>query len=194
MNRFNIQAFYRTKDFDGNQTDFIGIIINKANQSNQSLNLFRKEKAKKEYDNGSGWFKQEIRKNLKIKNSNGRGVQGYYYNKSLNKWVWLRSSFEYIFAEYLTENGMVWDFEVETYCLPNGKKYTPDFFIYDEKNNLKAIVEIKGYLTINSYKTEELKSIINAEISLINNISLYKLKNIDYLKQWKKLRVLELPE
>ena len=173
---------------------FLGLELNESNIENKSLNNFRKNKSKKEYASNSGWFNEEIRRNLKIKNSNGKGVQGYYYNRILNKWVWLRSSYEYIFAEYLTENKLKWDTEIKTYKLDDGTKYTPDFFIYDEYDNLNVIVEIKGYLTVNSYKVEKLKKVINTQISLIQNINLYKIKNINYLKKWKEIRLLELPK
>jgi hypothetical protein len=173
---------------------FLGLELNEPNIENKSLNNFRKNKSKKEHASNSGWFNEEIRRNLKIKNSNGKGVQGHYYNRILNKWVWLRSSYEYIFAEYLTENKLKWDTEVKTYKLDDGTKYTPDFFIYDEYSNLNAIVEIKGYLTVNSYKVEKLKKVVNTQISLIQNINLYKTKNINYLKKWKEIRLLELPK
>jgi len=66
--------------------------------------------------------------------------------------------------------------------------------ISDEYDNLNVIVEIKGYLTVNSYKVEKLKKVINTQISLIQNINLYKIKNINYLKKWKEIRLLELPK
>ena len=174
----------------------LGIDINVPNKTTDSIRTFRKHKSTIERETKTGWFSPVVRRSLKIINS-GRGIQGYYFNKSTNKWVWLRSSYEYIFAEYLTYNNINWDSEVVTYDLLDGTSYTPDFFIYDSNfTTITAIVEIKGYLTVNSYKVDELKKIINTEISLIgsDDIDLYKIENINYLKKWKQTRLLKLNE
>jgi len=129
---------------------------------------------------------------VKKGNGNNRGYIGYHTTWD-GKYVFLRSKAEFIYARKLDYDRIPYLLEVITYEV-NGVKYKPDFFIYDEYDNLNAIVEIKGYLTVNSYKVEKLKKVINTQVSLIQNINLYKIKNINYLKKWKEIRLLELPK
>jgi len=61
--------------------------------------------------------------------------------------VSMRSRWEVAFAYFLTDQGITWEYEPETFVLPNGSAYTPDFWI--EKNHY---VEIKGWLTEESQR------------------------------------------
>jgi hypothetical protein len=66
-----------------------------------------------------------------------RGYAGYYKN------VYLRSSYEYAYAKYLDYRKIRWSYEQRKFDLSH-KIYTPDFFVYNEKNELQFIVEIKS--------------------------------------------------
>lgn len=48
------------------------------------------------------------------------------------------------YARYLDSQNVNWKYESQTFELENCT-YTPDFFIYDKNNNLKEIVEVKGF-------------------------------------------------
>ena len=153
----------------------------------------RSENAKKQKEEKSGFFKQDIRDSLKITSKTNRGVQGYYFNKSKLKYVWLRSTYEYIFAKWLDKIGHIWDVECKTFILPNGETYRPDFFIF-ENNEVVKIIEIKGFFDINKYKPIELNKLIeNVEVILIDftNTSIKCYCDLDYkteLNNWKKER------
>jgi len=81
------------------------------------------------------------KKNGKIKfgNNLNRGYCGYF------KGNFLRSTLEYVFAEYLEHKQLKYQVEEITYLI-NGKSYKPDFFIYNS-NGLRCIVEIKYSVT-----------------------------------------------
>ena len=150
------------------------------------LKKFRSEKA----------IREDFGKNIKnrvIKNSTKRGVQGYFWNETKNKYCWLRSSYEYIFAKCLNENKIIWDSEVEYLEINDGKKYLPDFFIYDKDNNLINLIEIKGYSGYDRGKHFNIKTDI--PLILIDNIELFLPINSTINKQrniWKKHRKMKL--
>lgn len=66
-----------------------------------------------------------------------RGYAGFY------KEFYLRSSYEYAYAKYLDHYKIPWSYEDKTYNIGN-RSYKPDFFFYDQNNNLVKIVEIKS--------------------------------------------------
>ena len=138
-----------------------------------------------------GWRNRNI-KNIKTE----RGVQGYYYNKSIKKYVWIRSSWEYIYAKWLDKNNFIWNVEFKSYKINNIEYYRPDFFIFDKNNNLTSIIEIKGYWKNRLWKTILLKEKLkNINVILIENINNYLEENTTYgseLKKWKKERLLKL--
>lgn len=152
----------------------------------ERVKQFRKEKANLEYKNRTGIFKTFERKT----NKTSRGVQGYYFNESKQKYVWLRSTYEYIYAKWLDKNNIDWDVEVKTYQLEN-TTYRPDFFIYEDKN-LSKIVEIKGYWDNRKYKTLELSKQLSQDIILITDIKPYT--PIGYRKELKEWKLIKLNE
>lgn len=168
-------------------------IFNIELRNNKTITPFlrqrRREKALNEKNNNIGFFSKGVQENIKIKTSNKRGVQGYYYNKSLKKYVWLRSSWEYIYAKWLDKNNYKWDVEYQTYLIGD-KKYRPDFFIFDEHNNIIKIIEIKGYWKDKLFKFNLLKNNIkNIEIILIDKIKPYTTISIKKeLSEWKLIR------
>lgn len=66
-----------------------------------------------------------------------RGYAGYYNG------VYLRSSYEYAYALLLDFYKITWKYEEQVFDI-DGKKYKPDFFIYDNLGRLKKIVEVKS--------------------------------------------------
>jgi hypothetical protein len=154
----------------------------------------RRNKALAEKKNKTGWFNVNVRTNLKIKAKTRRGVQGWYFNQSIQKWVWLRSTYEYIFAKWLDQTKHLWDIEVKCFDI-NGETYRPDFFIYDNNMNITKIVEIKGYYDNRTYKAEILNQMLNIEVCVIGltnqTIAPYIETGLTYgseLKNWKITR------
>lgn len=176
--------------------DFMGIDRRKGNNIvTERLKEFRRDKALDEHKNKTGWFSEGIQESIKNKNHTSRGIQGYYFNMYRQKYVWLRSSWEYIYACWLDSKNIDWDVEVKSFNLKDGKKYRPDFFIYENKK-LVSIVEIKGYWKDKTWKYNELsKNIKNLEFSLITNISPYTTNNMkvkEMIQHWKNNRKLKI--
>lgn len=67
-----------------------------------------------------------------------RGYTGWY------KEIYLRSFLEFAYAYYLDNKHVNWKYEQEIFYLDEEVSYKPDFYIYDNKNNLIKIVEVKG--------------------------------------------------
>jgi len=150
---------------------------------------FRTQKSKNEYKNRKGWFTTFDRKSHHTQ----RGVQGYYFNVTKNKYVWLRSSWEYIYAKWLNKNNIEWDVEVTSFQV-NNKNYRPDFFIYDNLN-LTKIVEIKGYWKDKQWKTTELNNKLDIDVIIVDDITKYIPIDSTYKKElgkWKQTRRLKI--
>jgi len=118
------------------------------------------------------------------------GVQGYYLNRK-GKYIWLRSTWEYIYAKWLDNKKILWEYESKTYKLSNGETYRPDFKIIEENNNY-YLVEIKGSRFENRlYKVDLFREkYSHIKIIVIRDISKYS--NIGYkkeLKEWKKIKL-----
>jgi len=127
--------------------------------------------------------------NKQIFNSNN-GVQGYYLRKYDNKYVWLRSTWEYIYAKWLDSKNIKWDIEKTSYKLSNGNTYRPDFFILNDDGSVKTIVEIKGYYDNRLYKVDLAKEEYNLDISVVFDITLYT--NTSYMKELKEWKLKKL--
>jgi hypothetical protein len=132
----------------------------------------------------------------KTKNKNTeRGVQGYFFNESRQKYVWLRSTYEVILAKWLNKNKIDWDVESQQWTIGN-ESYRPDFFLY-ENEALVKIIEVKGYFKNRLWKFDELKkepSLQNVEFCLIDDITPF-LDGTTYLGElswWKQNRLLKL--
>lgn len=166
------------------------IKLRKHNDITKHLKKIRKEKALYEIENKTGWATNEVRKNQKIRNSISRGIQGYYYNQSMRKNVWLRSSWEYIYAKWLDSKNILWDVECEMYNIEN-KSYRPDFFIFDDNNILIKIVEIKGYWKDKTWKYDILKKMLDIELSMITDIKPYSNNWRHDIKEWKEKRIMK---
>ena len=146
----------------------------------------------------SPWYDWPNRKPELMANS-GKSINGYYKRKHDGKYVWLRSTYEYIYAKWLDKRNAIWYIEERTYNLKNGEKYRPDFFIYnDETLELQCIVEIKSryYTTDNrEYKFHMFKEEYDIQCSIITNLDIFIEKNSNYFKEiekWKSERQLSL--
>lgn len=168
-----------------------GLSLHPANVITNHLRNIRSINANKQLSERSGFFSYEVQKHT---HSKIRGLQGYYYNSTLNKYVWLRSTWEYIYAKWLNARNIKWDVECKTFTLSK-ESYRPDFFIFDDENNLVSIVEVKGFWKNRLHKYYELQELHpELNLSLIIDITPYtenykKDKNV-----WKSLRKLKLNE
>ena len=126
-----------------------------------------------------------------------RYLGGWYLNSKAGKYVWLRSSWEFGYARYLDSQEKIWDAEVRSYLLSDGRYYRPDFFIY-ENGCLAEVVEVKSTWSNGSldriekfeaFKREYPK--ISARIvgdELFDIIGRTPLQN---LLEWKQKRIME---
>ena len=124
-------------------------------------------------------------------NYTNRGIQGSYYSATNKKSVWLRSTWEYIFAKWLDSHGISWLYECYRYKLPDNSIYKPDFFLLDAFGNIKQVVEIKGYWRSREYKVDLLKAVTGLDIVIVRDINPFIENGSTYEKEklkWKKLR------
>lgn len=176
---------------------FLNIKPHTPNKANDFLKKRRSYNAKIQAKEHTGMYSREVQLLLKNKNSNIRGISGYYWNVSKNKYVWLRSSWEFIYAKWLNKNKINWDVECTSYKIIYKNieyYYRPDFFIFNENNELSSIIEIKGYWKDKTFKFDELKNKLkDIDMVLITNITPYLDQNLNNeIKLWKQLRKLEL--
>lgn len=145
---------------------------------------FRSKRVQKENNPWYDWCstKKEMHKKC------SRGIQGYYQKKDGSE-VWLRSSYEYIFAKWLDTNNAEWKIEETQFTLSNGETYRPDFFIY-ENSQLKMIVEIKGYFNNRRYKAEMFKNEYDTPLIIIDKIDDYCENYNKEKNKWKLARKL----
>ncbi len=94
-----------------------------------------------------------------------------YYNSPLQDKVWLRSSYELKFAQYLDENNISWLYEIQTFDLGN-TTYTPDFYL----PTCDMFIEIKGYMT------DKAQEKINKFLDIYHDITLVILKKDNLVK------------
>lgn len=81
-------------------------------------------------------------RNIPIQKKNPRG-KGRWVNLNGEN-VYMKSTWEIEVAKYLFLNGYNFKYEEVRFDLGN-TTYTPDFFIYDENNNLISVIEVKGW-------------------------------------------------
>jgi len=171
--------------------EYLNIEIRKGrNVVTDKLKEFRREKAMNEQKHKYGFANPEVVR--KCAKYNMRGVQGYYPNSSTGELVWLRSTYEYIYAKFLNKIKTNWKME-DIYYTINSQIYRPDFFIYDDNWNLIKIVEIKGYWDNNAHKAIKLNEMLDINVIIIMDIKKYIEYPLDYHKElrvWKNLRIL----
>jgi len=127
------------------------------------------------------------------KSNDKKGLQGYY-KRSDGKFVYLRSSWEYVFAKWLDKNNIKWEYEYKQYVLENGEKYRPDFFIFNDDGVLTKIIEIKGYNISSLHKTDMLSNELkDVTVILIRDVRMYSnLSEREERKEWSRVRLLNV--
>ena len=164
--------------------DYLGLTLREGrNVVTTKLREFRSERISKERN---PWFDWCANKPTMQKGCS-RGIQGYYTKRSGQK-VWLRSTFEYIYAKWLDRNLINWKIEEKQYTLSNGETYRPDFFIY-ENDVLQKIVEIKGYFKNRRYKAEMFQTEFNTPLVIIDDIMEYCENYEQEKKEWKQIKL-----
>ena len=168
--------------------DYVGIEFRSCKETTPFLRNARSQRVKGE---NNPWYDWPSNKPMLHKIS--RGIQGYYEKKD-GKRIWLRSSWEYIYASWLDKQNIVWKYEDYGIRLSNGERYRPDFLIY-ENGELTKIVEIKGYFDNRRYKAEILKQDLlgKVDVVIIDDISMYinDERNTETWRQMCKSRELE---
>jgi len=160
-----------------------------TNVVTDELRKIRSENVKGEKSPFYDWPK--LRPNLM--KTNGKSIQGFYERKHDKKKVWLRSTYEYIFAKWLDCQNIIWYVEEQCFELKSGERYRPDFFLY-ENDVLKSIVEVKSrYFNKDNreYKFHEFKEQFNINCMLVTDINLFISEDSNYhkeLKEWKLLQ------
>jgi hypothetical protein len=173
---------------------FFDVRMRENNEVTDFLRARRKKNAKAQRNEMTGFSSLESIEKSKNKTTTSRGIQGYYWNESRKKWVWLRSSWEYIYAKWLDEKGMNWDVEVKTYKITDHLVYRPDFFIYNDQMDLETVVEVKGYWKDKVWKVDELKRILephNIKICVITDVTPYTKSIKRDTRIWKTARQFE---
>jgi len=151
----------------------------------EKLKKFRSERVS---GNKSPWYNWPEKGYNIIDNSN-TGIQGYYKRKN-GKYIWLRSTWEYVYCKWLDYNNIIWDPIYKSFKLSNGESYLPDFKII--QNNIEYIVEVKGSrFKLRLYKIKMLKKEYNVNIIIIDDLNPYLL-NTTYIKElneWKNIKL-----
>ena len=153
-----------------------------------STRITRKFRSDRVKGNKSPWYNWPETMPYLVKGSR-TGIQGYYLNKK-GKYIWLRSTWEYIYAKWLDNKKILWEYEAKTYKLSNGETYRPDFKIIEKDNYY--LVEIKGSrFKDRLYKVDLFKKeYSHIKIIVIKDISAYS--EIGYkkeLKEWKTIKL-----
>lgn len=144
---------------------------------------FRKDMANSVDNPWRDWTNSEKFRHKKM----GRGIQGYYVNIHGEK-VWLRSTWEYIYAKWLDMQELHWTTETTQYILSDGTGYRPDFNIIDDTGRLLRIVEVKGFFKNRLYKTDLLRNEYNIDVDVIDDISPYTTLGYETERRlWKAL-------
>lgn len=161
---------------------YLGLEIRKGNDIvTDKVKKFRSQRVTGENNPWFDWCsnKPEMHKAC------SRGIQGYYIKNDGTK-VWLRSTYEYIFAKWLDKNNIEWKIEEIQFKLSNNETYRPDFFIY-KNSKLLMIIEIKGYFNNRRYKAELFKKEFTIPLIIIDNINDYCENYNMEKKEWKLL-------
>lgn len=127
------------------------------------------------------WSDEECRQKI-----HSNGIQGRYTTKN-GKSIWLRSCWEYIYAKWLDDNDIDYEYELKQYVLSDGTSYRPDFFIMSD-GDIKEVIEIKGFNKERSYKTSLFQREYGIKTVLIESINDFCVSYERELKQWKKLQ------
>lgn len=159
--------------------DVFGIEIRKGrNVVTDKVKEFRSQRVQ---GTKNPWSDEECRQNI-----HSNGIQGWYTTKQ-DRTIWLRSCWEYIYAKWLDKNDIPYEYELKQYVLSDGTSYRPDFFIM-EKDEIKEVIEIKGFNKERAYKTSLFQKEYGIKAKLIEDINNYCTSYEKELKQWKQLQ------
>lgn len=122
--------------------------------------------------------------------TNSRGIQGYYTTFT-GETIWLRSSWEYIFAKWLDSKQIPYKVEAKNYKLKNGETYRPDFTLFNADGSIQKIVEVKGFYKDRVYKVQMFRDEYpDITLEMVDDISPYCI-NSDYYKELTKWKLLK---
>jgi hypothetical protein len=95
----------------------------------------------------------------------GRAI---YYDLEVDyRGVTFRSTWEVAFAKKLDDLNVDWEYEIRTFKISNGKRYTPDFYL--PKLKLWVEVKPKAYQPQNLFKLKSVKKQTEESIKYIDN-------------------------
>lgn len=150
----------------------LDVQLRDSNIVTEKLKEFRSERVK---GNKNPW-------SYKV-NTEHKSICGYY-NNWLGERVYLRSTYEYIFAKWLDKQKVNWT--TEPFVLKHVKdgkesNYRPDFVVYNENGEIEKIYEIKG-----PFYTENEQKALNLGVTVVKNIEDYtELSYEQELELWK---------
>ena len=94
---------------------------------------------------------------------------------------WVRSSWEILVINYLTQNEYKFRYEEVKFDLGD-RSYTPDFFLYDENDDLTGIIEVKGWVSDSAISKAMLFETLYPDVPYY----IWDKEIIDEIKQLKK--------
>lgn len=104
--------------------------------------------------------------------NNCKNQYDWYFIKDGEK-IKCRSGYEVIYANYLTQNNINFEYEPKCFHVSKNRNYTPDFYI----NDLNQYVEIKGSFKVNNSHQKE-------------TIDIFKKNHNHQILFWEQLREL----
>jgi hypothetical protein len=142
--RKGVKLSQKTKSkISKNHADVCG--VNNPMYGKSIYDVWREKHTKEEVDIKITTHKNRLSKALSGKNNPHYGISPSFYTCEYNG-VRLKSSYELKRAKFLDSINTKWKYEEITYELGDFT-YTPDFFIYDDDNNLIRIEEVKSEYT-----------------------------------------------
>jgi hypothetical protein len=101
----------------------------------------------------------------------GNHQSGYHHNyptylSKSGKQYKFRSGWEVTVAQYLDEQNLIWDYEIQSFNLGEFY-YVPDFFIFKESGELDYIIEVKGWVREKDLRKLALMEVLYPEITLL---------------------------
>jgi len=104
---------------------------------------------------------QKISERMKGKGNPNYGKPPLHIKSIKYKDIWMRSSWEVLYAQYLDENNIKWQYEPKTFDLGN-ITYTPDFYL----PKFNKYIEIKGFWRGQTKHKFVLFNLLNPEIDI----------------------------
>lgn len=91
--------------------------------------------------------------------------RGGYVDSPLQGKVWMRSSWEIEYANYLTRHSILWLYESQCFDIGNGRSYWPDFYLIVTNE----WHEVKGYMTdLDKQKLDGMINLHNIHVKVID--------------------------